>query len=158
MSDGVEEAIVRAQAHLRNAAREGLEALRAILDAASRAGGLGDAVPGSVSSDLRQHLDAWIAAAENEGSFEMPGSWTAKLHQTLDAEIHRWEARSRSDETARPVLRGLLGLREILWELGLRSPAPQADAATSERQPPAAQPVRPETNVRPRVQRFVVDD
>jgi hypothetical protein len=38
----------------------------------------------------------------------------------LDAEIARWEASSRDDPEARAVLRAFLGVREILWEVGLR--------------------------------------
>ena len=42
------------------------------------------------------------------------------LAEALDAEIARWEARARDDAEARAVLRAFLGVRELLWELGLR--------------------------------------
>ena len=38
----------------------------------------------------------------------------------LEAEIERWEARAGDDPEARAVLRAFLGLRELLWEFGIR--------------------------------------
>ena len=40
----------------------------------------------------------------------------------LDAEIARWENCSKDNADARAVLRAYLGVREVLWELGLRRP------------------------------------
>lgn len=42
------------------------------------------------------------------------------IADALDVEIARWEARAREDADARPVLRAFLGVRELLWELGVR--------------------------------------
>ncbi|MGE4608242.1 MAG: hypothetical protein AAEJ52_15995, partial [Myxococcota bacterium] len=43
------------------------------------------------------------------------------IANALDAEIARWEDRARDDSDARSVLRAFLGLRELLWEFGLRN-------------------------------------
>ena len=45
----------------------------------------------------------------------------------LDAEIARWETKARQDADARAVLRAFLGVRELLWELGMRPSAPAAE-------------------------------
>jgi hypothetical protein len=77
----------------------------------------------------------------------------------LDAEIARWEARARDDADARAVLRAFLGVRELLWELGLRRPEPsrrspdEAPGGSGPGDgPPSPRPVRR----RPRVQRVPV--
>ena len=58
------------------------------------------------------------------------GPLVQAIIEALDAEIARWEARSRDDADARAVLRAFLGLREILWEFGMRP-------ADAERPPPS---------------------
>jgi hypothetical protein len=82
------------------------------------------------------------------------------LAEALDAEIARWEARARDDAEARAVLRAFLGVRELLWELGLRrrdsAPAgPEAErrAPTSGAASRSPRPVRR----RARVQRVPVE-
>ena len=45
----------------------------------------------------------------------------------------RWEERARDDSDARSVLRAYLGMREILWELGVRSSKPRTGAPKSGR-------------------------
>ena len=68
-------------------------------------------------------------------------------------EIERWEARSARDPDARAVLRAFLGLRELLWELGLRSDAKAEPESGNRRDSPP----RPARKAR-RVQRFDVED
>jgi hypothetical protein len=115
----VEEALSRARRHARAAAAEGLEAVRALLDAAALA------TPGvpagahrllALASDALEDLAATLGA-EDRGARESLGR---ALAEALDAEIARWEARARGDTEARAVLRAFLGLRELLWELGVR--------------------------------------
>jgi hypothetical protein len=86
----------------------------------------------------------------------------AEIAEALDAEIARWEERAKHDADARSVLRAFLGLREVLWELGVRASFAQraegerrpsggharADDARSRSTEPAAS--------RPRVQRVAV--
>jgi len=63
----------------------------------------------------------------------------------LDAEIARWEKRAAADGDARAVLRAFLGLRELLWEVGVRPrPEPAAPPAARGRK---AGPDRPQGRV-----------
>ena len=81
------------------------------------------------------------------------------LADALDAEIARWEARARDDAEARAVLRAFLGVRELLWELGLRrgARAPDAPGAAPGDPGPAHGPPTPRpVRRRPRVQRVPV--
>ena len=57
------------------------------------------------------------------------------LAEALDLEIERWERRAREDPDARAVLRAFLGVRELLWELGIR-PQPKRGAADEAQSPP----------------------
>lgn len=132
-----EEALAQARAHARRAAAEAARAARALLDAAA-IGATG--VPAAGHEPLRRAarwLDELAAGAGD-------GAWPAALGAALDAEIGRWEARSRTDPEARAVLRAFLGVRELLWELGLRGPGaargpaperPPRDARAAEHAP-----------------------
>ena len=73
----------------------------------------------------------------------------------LDAEIARWETRSRRDPEARTVLRVFLGLREVLWELGVReSSRAESRDPTAGEEPDAPPSIRR----RRRVERVPVED
>jgi hypothetical protein len=143
--EGVDEALARAGRHARAAVGEALAAIRALLDAAS----LG--ATGLPSDD--QRLLAGAARTLDALSDQLRGDdsganlLTAAL-EALDEEIERWEERSREEPEARPVLRAFLGMREILWELGVR---PQDSGS-----PRGRRPNRPEGA--PRVQRVPVED
>ena len=120
-------------------------AVRALLDAASLA------ASGLPSDD--QRLLAGTARTLDALSEQLRGGDTgATLLMAalgaLDEEIERWEERSREDPEARPVLRAFLGMREILWELGVRPQDPSS--------PRGRRPKRP--NGAPRVQRVPVED
>jgi hypothetical protein len=128
-----EDALARARHHARAAAAEAAQAARALLDAAAL-GATG--VPAAGHEPLRGAL-RWLDEIAARGERADGMSWLAALGDALDAEIARWERRSRSDPEARGVLRAFLGLRELLWELGLRA-APTAPAAP----PPEAAPRR----------------
>jgi hypothetical protein len=120
------EALERARDHARLAAAEGLAALRALLDAASLA------ATGAASDELRvlgsfgRQLDA--AEAALRGGSLGGDALVAALADALEAEIARWQARSAQDPEARAVLRAFLGLRELLWELGVRPRASEEAA------------------------------
>lgn len=141
----VEEALARAARHARAALGESLAAARALLDAASLA------ATGLPSDDQRmlasaaRTLDA--LADQLRGADSGAPLLTAAL-EALDDEIERWEVRSREDPEARPVLRAFLGMREILWELGVRPQDPS---------PPHRSGARGEERA-PRVQRVPVED
>jgi hypothetical protein len=135
-----EEALHRAGDHARRAAAEALAALRALVDAGAlvATGAASDEVRGLAA--LAQRLDE-AAAALRDGSG--PEGLVKALADALDTEIARWESRSASDPDARAVLRAFLGLRELLWELGVRAPgAPPAPGGSATRDRPARPPRR----------------
>jgi hypothetical protein len=150
----VDEALARARGHARLAAAEAAAALRALLDAAALAatGVPGDELRGIGA--LARRLEA-LDAAFRHGS---AGTETliATLAEALDAEIARWEARSAHDADARAVLRAFLGLRELLWELGVR-PAGEAAAAPAGGAPAPRAAARGGVRAAPRVQRVPVE-
>jgi hypothetical protein len=135
-----EEALRRAGDHARRAAAEALAAFRALLDAGALAatGAASDEVRGLAS--LAQRLDEASAALRDGSGAE---GLVKALADALDAEIARWESRSATDPDARAVLRAFLGLRELLWELGVRAPGAPAEARQSAtRERPARAPRR----------------
>ena len=125
----VQEALETGLRHARNAVAEALLAARAILDAISIAatGAPAQIDPDSVGSpELRRGLATLADAVEDlsrrmaSGQLESPMPLAGAILEALDVEIARWEQRSQVDPEARAVLRAFLGLREILWEFGLR--------------------------------------
>jgi hypothetical protein len=156
-----QEAIDRARRHLRRAAREGLEASRALVEAALLAGYADlesdDRRGKGLAREVMNALDAWIATLDGEGPFRMPTSIAEPLRRAIDAEIARWEQRSAEDESARPVLRAFLGLRELLWEFGMRSETRGDPIPPTDRQQEPTSATRPRS-ARRRVQRFDLDD
>ncbi|RIL06747.1 MAG: hypothetical protein DCC71_05600 [Proteobacteria bacterium] len=116
----VEDALERARRHGLAMLAEGAELVRSLADAASLAA---TGAPTESHAALTRAL-AWIdAAAEQARSASgRPGAaWLEAVSHALDDEIERWEERSRRDSEARSVLRAFLGVREILWEFGLRA-------------------------------------
>ena len=84
-----------------------------------------------------------------------PGSDSllSSFAEALDAEIDRWEKRSQKDPTARAVLRAFLGVRELLWEMGVRT-----HQERGRRQQPTAASTDGRQRARPaRVQRVRVE-
>jgi hypothetical protein len=115
----VREALSDAREHARLALVEALRALACLIEAAglAAAGPNGSELPGL--GRARELLEAAARSLE-----EPTGSGAASLleavAEALDAEVARWEERARVDPEARAVLRAFLGLRELLWELGVR--------------------------------------
>lgn len=150
----VGEALLRARQHGRAATAEALAAVQALLDAASLA-----------ASGRPSEAQRWLApvARTLEGVSESLSGASdprsepllAALADALDAEIARWEERTRSGDTdARAVLRAFLGVRELLWELGVRgAEKPDTDAARSRGRPRGG----PGRRRGPRVQRVPVE-
>ena len=62
------------------------------------------------------------------------------LADALDAEIGRWEQRAAEDPEARAVLRAFLGLREVLWEIGIRRSGDADGAQRSQPGPEKSEP------------------
>jgi hypothetical protein len=156
----LDEALARARRHAKSALAEALEAVRALLDAAS----LATAGATAETHPLFAAIDQWFARTSRGFAAEggLAGGIVAEIAEALDSEIARWEERAKHDADARSVLRAFLGLREVLWELGVRASFAQraegerrpsgeharADDARSRSTEPAA--------TRPRVQRVAV--
>jgi hypothetical protein len=81
------------------------------------------------------------------------------LSDALDAEIDRWDQRSREDPNARSVLRAFLAVREILWEISARGGEAEASSEDGEAKAGATRPsARPARSRRSsRVQRVRVE-
>ncbi len=142
-------ALARAGSHARAALAEALRALEALLDAVSLATSGEAAQTRRLLGPLARTLEG--LAGDLDGSSESR-PLLAAVAEALDAEISRWELRARDDADARAVLRAFLGLRELLWEFGVRPPE-SADATG-----PGARPRRrPARRARPRVQRVRVE-
>lgn len=162
MSEDLDEGPRRARDHLARAALEILEAARALLGTALHASGMHAVAPDSLAGEIDRSLDALIASMRRGLPLEVSPTLSAPLFRALEAEILRWETRSQSDPDARPVLRAFIGLREILWELGVRPPAeagrptPPSSPADRATAPCSAQPPAGARSTR-RVQRFDIE-
>lgn len=132
-----DEALERARRHALAALAEAIAAARCVLDAAALAT---TGAPGEAHEWLRDAAQWLDAAAEQarRGAGRPLAPWLEAVSDALDDEIERWEARSRHDPEARSVLRAFLGVREILWEFGLR--ASSDDASDEARAARAAAP------------------
>jgi len=115
----VEEALGRAREHGRLAAAETLIAIQALLDAAALAGSGQPSQAHRRLAPLARLLERLASDLARRGG-DGPEPLLAAIAEALDVEIARWERRAREDLDARAVLRAFLGLREILWELGVR--------------------------------------
>jgi hypothetical protein len=127
----VQEALARARRHARASLAEAVAMLRALLDAAALAA---TGVPSDEQqrlSGIAATLDALAAQIAPDGAGD-GAPLLAAVYEALDDEIERWEERSRDDSNARPVLRAFLGLREILWELGVRPTQPAGGAGPAQ--------------------------
>jgi len=133
----LEEALARAARHGRNAASEALAAGRALVEAAALAStGRPVAEDGALGLILRT-IDQ-LGESLSAGLDGPAAGLLRAVVEALDVEIARWEARAGDDPEARAVLRAYLGLREILWELGVR---PDAEAKREPRRPGRVQRV-----------------
>lgn len=149
----VTEALERASLHGRAAAAESLAMLRALLDAAALASGGTPAESSGIFGPPGRLIDD--LAAQLGGEVPLPSSVLSAIAEALDVEIARWEQRASEDADARAVLRAFLGLREVLWEFGVRAGGKAGEANPT---PPAGARAR-RTGARPRrrVQRVRVE-
>ncbi len=79
------------------------------------------------------------------------------ITDALDLEISRWETRAQDDPEARAVLRAFLGLRELLWEFGLRRGRDGAQHEPGGEESAAGRGSRVKRSRGPRVQRVTVE-
>ncbi len=118
-ASGVGEALARAERHGRAAIAESLRTIEALLDAAALAT---RGSPAELDRFLAPAVELLESLALGLGPVDPPdGGLAAAIAEGLDAEIARWEVRARDDSEARAVLRAFLGVRELLWEIGIRS-------------------------------------
>jgi len=157
-SESAAEAIARARRHAQSAIAESLAAVRALLDASSLAlsgkASASHALLGPIARILEGLETELAGAASTAEASALLGS----IAEALDTEVARWQARAESDPEARAVLRAFLGLRELLWEFGIRREAdanggaPRSARAARKAGRASAKPRR-----RPRVQRVTVE-
>jgi hypothetical protein len=153
------EALAEARRHGQRAAAEAALALRALLDAATLAARGEPASSGRLAplADALERASGWFGEGGDQGGEAV----LRALADGLDAEIARWEAKSREDPEARSVLRAFLAVREVLFELSTRfgprrepePPAPEPPADTEQRSDRATRPRR----ARRRVERVAVE-
>lgn len=124
-SRSAREALDRARIHLRTAIAESLEAARELVEATSLATNGSPAKTHPVLRRITSSLDELASKLAGDAAL-VPPPLAAAVLDALDEEIGRWELRSQTDPEARPVLRAFLGMREILWEFGLRRDPAQA--------------------------------
>jgi hypothetical protein len=132
---------------------ESVAAVQALLDAAalglSGRAAEGDAILGPLSRSLE---DLRAVITPDDSAFG--SSLLDALFDALDAEVARWELRSREDPNARSVLRAFLGVREILWEISARGGEPATSSEEGGREAggeePAARRVRSRRSARVR--------
>ena len=152
------EAIARAREHACSAIAEALAALHALLDASSLALSGEVSASNALLGPIARILEGLHAEFDGSAATGEAAALLRSIAEALDAEIARWEARAETDPEARAVLRAFLGLRELLWEFGIRR---EPDASGSgENSAQAARKTRRSTSKRrkqPRVQRVTIE-
>ena len=153
------EALERARTHARSAAAEALASLHALLDAAALAASGQPSEFHGLLGPLAKLLEGLAERLGHQGE-PVGAPILEAVTEALDAEIARWEDRAQEDPEARAVLRAFLGLREVLWEFGVRRGGQNGGGPGDEAEPSAAGP-RARRSVRhsrqPRVQRVPIE-
>jgi hypothetical protein len=155
-NESATEALNRARDHARSALAEAIAAIHALLDATAQALSGEPAKNHRVLSPLAAILERLSAEIDTGGGREA----AALLHSiatALDQEIARWEARAETDPDARAVLRAFLGLRELLWEFGVRRDTSQKDTDKATKPPRKADRPSPSRSKKRRVERIPVE-
>jgi hypothetical protein len=119
-SESATEALARARTHTHAAMAEALAAVCALLDASSLAVNGEASASNALLGPIARILEGLRAEFDKSTTTGEVAALLRSIAEALDAEIARWEARAESDPEARAVLRAFLGLREILWEFGIR--------------------------------------
>jgi hypothetical protein len=152
------EALARARKHTYAAIAEALAAIRALLDASSLALTGEASASNALLSPIARILEGLRAEFDDNSTAGEAAVLLRSIAEALDAEIVRWEKRAETDPEARSVWRAFLGLRELLWEFGIRR---ESDASGSEEtSKPAARKKGRSSSTRPkkpRVQRVTVE-
>lgn len=122
-------ALARARKHANAAIAEALAATHALLDAAALT------LSGEACADhpllgpIARLLDGLRAEFAGGATTAEAAALLHSIAEALEHEIERWQARAGSDPEARAVLRAFLGLRELLWEFGVRRQTDRTETA-----------------------------
>jgi len=133
--ESVEEALRRAVAHARNSLAEAVAACRALLDAVALVAtrGPAESSAGLASfANLLEQLESQLVSSSDGARSAASEPLVRAITEALDTEITRWERRAESDSEARSVLRAFLGLRELLWEIGVRNEPARTNTETAQ--------------------------
>ena len=130
------EALARARNHTHAAIAEALAAVHALLDASSLALTGEASANNDLLGPIARILEGLRAEFDESATEGEVAALLRSIAEALDAEIARWEARADTDPEARAVWRAFLGLRELLWEFGIRRES--AANGSAERSKPAA--------------------
>jgi hypothetical protein len=152
------EAVARAQKHARAAIAEALASVGALLDASSLALSGEAATNNPLLGPMARILEGLRAEFDESATKGEVAALLRSIAGALDAEIARWEARAETDPEARAVLRAFLGLREVLWEFGIRRESDTNESGEASTR--AARKKGRSTSTRrkkPRVQRVTVE-
>ena len=156
-SESAAEALARARTHTNAAIAEALAAMCALLDASSLAVSGEASASNSLLGPIARILEG-LRAEFDEGTTGEAAALLRSIAEALDAEIARWETRAETDSEARAVLRAFLGLRELLWEFGIRR---KSDASEDEETSPRAARKKGRSaskrRKQPRVQRVTIE-
>jgi hypothetical protein len=157
-SESATEALARAGAHTHAAIAEALAAVCALLDASSLAVNGEASASNALLGPIARILEGLRAEFDENAKTGEAAALLRSIAEALDAEIARWETRAETDSEARAVLRAFLGLRELLWEFGIRrkSDASEGEEASTR----AARKKGRSTSARrkqPRVQRVTIE-
>jgi hypothetical protein len=151
--DSVGQALAQARQHGRAAVGESLAALQALVEATSLATRGRNADTSRMLGPVAKLFEGLIDDLGRDGN-GAPRLLEA-IAVAVDEEIERWQDRAVDDVEARTVLRAFLGLREVLWEIGVRRSAPRSrsrgGAPRTSGEPGGPRPARP------RIQRVPVE-
>lgn len=152
------DAVARARRHAHAAIAEALASVGALLDAWSLALNGEAAASNALLGPIARMLEGLRAEFDGNATTGEAAALLRSIAEALDAEIERWEARAEIDPDARAVLRAFLGLRELLWEFGIRrEPDPRESGETSTRAARKKGRSTPSRRKQPRVQRVTVE-
>jgi len=151
-------ALARARRHTNAAIAEALAAVRALLDAASLALSGEASADHAVLGPIARILEGLRAQFDGGAATGEAAALIRSIAEALDTEIARWQARAESDPEARAVLRAFLGLRELLWEFGIRREPDRTESAEDPaRGARKAGRSKSSRRKKPRVQRVTVE-
>ena len=154
-SDTVSEALERARRHGKAAASEGLAMLQALIDATALAAGGRPSEASRLLGPIAKLLEG-LADELARGTVGRSSEMLEAFAAAIDVEIAHWETRAHDDTEARTVLRAFLGLREVLWEFGVKKQSSTAEPALQSRPTTSSRSRTRPVGHGPRVQRVPV--